>query len=55
MIAACVQVKKLEEEGDFVYHEWLGRLFDAVGSAAGLWLLVAALAWIAGHVATRRG
>jgi len=28
VIAACVQVKKLEEEGDFVYHEWLGRLFD---------------------------
>lgn len=28
VIAACVQVKKLEEEGDFVYHEWLGKLFD---------------------------
>ena len=28
VISACVQVKKLEEEGDFVYHEWLGRLFD---------------------------
>ena len=28
VIAACVQVKKLEEEGDFVYHEWLGRLFE---------------------------
>ncbi|MGE0443030.1 MAG: DUF47 domain-containing protein [Gemmatimonadales bacterium] len=28
VIAACVQIKKLEEEGDFVYHEWLGRLFN---------------------------
>ena len=28
VIAACIQVKKLEEEGDFVYQEWLGRLFD---------------------------
>ncbi len=28
IIAACTQVKKLEEEGDFIYHEWLGRLFD---------------------------
>lgn len=28
IIASCVQVKKLEEEGDFIYHEWLGRLFD---------------------------
>lgn len=28
VIAACVQVKKLEEEGDFVYHEWLGKLFE---------------------------
>jgi predicted phosphate transport protein (TIGR00153 family) len=28
VIAACVQVKRLEEEGDFTYHEWLGRLFE---------------------------
>ncbi len=28
VIAACVQIKKLEEEGDFVYHEWLGKLFE---------------------------
>jgi predicted phosphate transport protein (TIGR00153 family) len=28
VIAACTQVKKLEEEGDFAYHEWLGRLFE---------------------------
>ena len=28
VIAACTEVKKLEEEGDFVYHEWLGRLFE---------------------------
>ncbi len=27
IIAACTEVKKLEEEGDAVYHEWLGRLF----------------------------
>jgi predicted phosphate transport protein (TIGR00153 family) len=29
VIAACTQVKKLEEEGDFTYHEWLGRLFES--------------------------
>ncbi len=28
MIDACVAVKRLEEEGDSVYAEWLGRLFD---------------------------
>jgi len=28
VIAACTQVKKLEEEGDFTYHEWLGKLFE---------------------------
>lgn len=28
IIAACTQVKKLEEEGDSIYHEWLGRLFN---------------------------
>lgn len=28
VIQACVAVKKLEEEGDFAYSEWLGRLFD---------------------------
>ncbi|NOT10150.1 MAG: DUF47 domain-containing protein [Gemmatimonadales bacterium] len=28
VIAACVEVKRLEEEGDAVYAEWLGRLFD---------------------------
>lgn len=25
---SCQAVKKLEEEGDAVYHEWLARLFD---------------------------
>lgn len=25
---ACRAVKKLEEEGDALYHEWLGRLFE---------------------------
>lgn len=25
---ACIEVKRLEEEGDAVYSDWLGRLFD---------------------------
>ncbi|HEU4954223.1 MAG TPA: DUF47 family protein, partial [Gemmatimonadales bacterium] len=25
VLQACVQVKRLEEEGDSLYHEWLGR------------------------------
>ena len=25
---ACREVKRLEEEGDALYHEWLGRLFE---------------------------
>jgi uncharacterized protein len=28
VLAACVQVKRLEEEGDSLYHEWLARLFE---------------------------
>ena len=28
VLAACVEVKRLEEEGDGLYHVWLGRLFD---------------------------
>ena len=28
VLAACVQVKRMEEEGDSLYHEWLARLFD---------------------------
>jgi predicted phosphate transport protein (TIGR00153 family) len=28
VIAACTQIKRLEEEGDFTYHEWLGKLFN---------------------------
>jgi predicted phosphate transport protein (TIGR00153 family) len=28
VLEACVQVKRLEEEGDSQYHEWLGRLFE---------------------------
>jgi predicted phosphate transport protein (TIGR00153 family) len=28
VISACIEVKKLEEEGDAAYSEWLGRLFD---------------------------
>lgn len=28
VLDACVQLKRLEEEGDSLYHEWLGRLFE---------------------------
>ncbi len=28
VVKACVEVKRLEEEGDSAYSEWLGRLFD---------------------------
>ena len=28
VLAACREIKRLEEEGDAVYHEWLGKLFD---------------------------
>jgi hypothetical protein len=28
VLDACEKVKRLEEEGDSVYHEWVGRLFD---------------------------
>ena len=28
VIKACIEVKRLEEEGDSAYSEWLGRLFD---------------------------
>jgi hypothetical protein len=28
VIQACIEVKRLEEEGDSAYSEWLGRLFD---------------------------
>lgn len=28
MIPVLTRVKRLEEEGDAVYHEWLGKLFD---------------------------
>jgi predicted phosphate transport protein (TIGR00153 family) len=28
VLDACVLVKRLEEEGDSLYHEWLGRLFE---------------------------
>jgi predicted phosphate transport protein (TIGR00153 family) len=28
MLAACQEIKRLEEEGDAVYHQWLGRLFE---------------------------
>jgi uncharacterized protein Yka (UPF0111/DUF47 family) len=28
VLPACVAVKRLEEEGDSLYHEWLGRAFE---------------------------
>src|SRR5919106_2772317 len=28
VLEACVQARRLEEEGDSLYHEWLGRLFE---------------------------
>ena len=28
VIKACIEVKRLEEEGDSAYSEWLGKLFD---------------------------
>lgn len=28
VLAGCQEVKRLEEEGDALYHDWLGRLFD---------------------------
>jgi uncharacterized protein Yka (UPF0111/DUF47 family) len=28
VLEACIQVKRHEEEGDSLYHEWLGRLFE---------------------------
>ena len=29
VLAACLEVKRLEEEGDALYHHWMGRLFDS--------------------------
>ena len=28
VLAACKKVKQLEEEGDSLYHEWVGKLFE---------------------------
>jgi uncharacterized protein len=28
VLPACVAVKRLEEEGDSLYHEWLGKMFE---------------------------
>jgi uncharacterized protein Yka (UPF0111/DUF47 family) len=27
VLAACVAVKGMEEDGDAIYHQWLGELF----------------------------
>ncbi len=28
VLAACREIKRLEEEGDAIYHTWLGKLFE---------------------------
>jgi len=28
VLTACIAIKRLEEEGDSIYHEWLGKLFE---------------------------
>lgn len=28
VLPACIAVKRLEEEGDSLYHEWLGKVFE---------------------------
>jgi uncharacterized protein Yka (UPF0111/DUF47 family) len=28
VLPACIAVKRLEEEGDSLYHEWLGKAFE---------------------------
>jgi predicted phosphate transport protein (TIGR00153 family) len=33
VLDACVKVKRLEEEGDSLYHEWMGKLFDGAPDA----------------------
>lgn len=33
VLDAAAQVKRLEEEGDSLYHEWVGRLFDGTPDA----------------------
>jgi len=29
VLPACIAIKRLEEEGDSVYHEWLGQMFKS--------------------------
>jgi len=36
VLAACTRIKELEEEGDAVYHEWLGKLFATERDAINL-------------------
>ncbi len=33
VLEACKQVKQLEEEGDSLYHEWIGKLFEGATDA----------------------
>jgi len=33
VLTACVAIKRLEEEGDSLYHEWLGKLFEGTPDA----------------------
>lgn len=33
VVDACMKIKKLEEDGDATYHEWLGKLFEGATDA----------------------
>lgn len=33
VVNACMKIKKLEEDGDAMYHEWMGKLFDGASDA----------------------
>ncbi|HET7024145.1 MAG TPA: DUF47 family protein [Gemmatimonadales bacterium] len=33
VVNACMKIKKLEEDGDATYHEWLGKLFEGATDA----------------------
>jgi predicted phosphate transport protein (TIGR00153 family) len=33
VLTACIAIKRLEEEGDSIYHEWLGKLFEGTPDA----------------------
>lgn len=33
VVNACMKIKKLEEDGDSMYHEWMGKLFEGASDA----------------------